>query len=466
MITATIGKTFLKAFNKREGTSLNAREFFDQYMFPLFFDHPKYFQWVQNSPFVQGITKQKPWFEPEERQEKLEQLHSKIAEGDRDASIAIGFPASETKEFATTSGLISDLELPMDEEEVYYSWIGGGLGLGVAGGYVILFDQPDILLCTYDGWRVYREFLNDPALKDKIRGNQVITWNGQWLTFRYSKNYRQNFDFNLLQGEEIFSVNEHKIEVNTVPWTRLYFSLSRQFPDSVLTGYVYSLGQTNKTAGFFPFHFQSGRRLYDIYQRLTGEAYQLQSASVFEQLFGLHIKRACELGAIGLQALEPKNLRKYFNDTTNLKLEPPNVKQKSGEKEEDYQKRKEDALKKDQDNLITYFTYKTWLIAMLTKNKEETSEYTQDLAEALHKYRANANKMDRKNRIDNLFSEKSKKGFLNVLTEMVSDAEEDILPKFKDLRDKVHLMSSEDFTYFTTLLKFDYAYQDRITKQF
>ncbi len=73
----------------------------------------------------------------DERKEKLGNLTAKIAAGDRDASVAIGFPASESAEFATTSGLVSDLDVAVTESDVYYSWIGAGLAIGVSGGYCI-----------------------------------------------------------------------------------------------------------------------------------------------------------------------------------------------------------------------------------------------------------------------------------------------------------------------------------------
>lgn len=44
-----------------------------------------------------------------ERKEKLNNFIEKINSGNVDASIAIGYPASEEKEYATTSGQISNL---------------------------------------------------------------------------------------------------------------------------------------------------------------------------------------------------------------------------------------------------------------------------------------------------------------------------------------------------------------------
>ena len=53
MIAATIGRKFLLAYNRKFGTHYDAKTFFTEQYFPLFFDHEKYMQWVTNSPFVQ-----------------------------------------------------------------------------------------------------------------------------------------------------------------------------------------------------------------------------------------------------------------------------------------------------------------------------------------------------------------------------------------------------------------------------
>lgn len=464
MFTSTVGKTFLQEYNKRNNKSYSAKEFFDKELFRLFFDDKKYLMWAQNSPFVQRISKKKPFFEPDERLENLAQFHEKIRRGDRDASIAIGYPASELKEFATTSGLITDIELTIEEEEVYLSWIGGTLSLGVSGGYALLFDNPEITYATFEGWQVYRKYLNDPVL-EKLRANQVLTWNGQWLTFRFGKDFKKDFNFNDFILRKAIEKSESIIEINTVEWSQLFFSLSNTFPAEALTAYVFALGQTNKTIGFIPFQLKSGRKLHQIYQELFPEDFAINKTD-FEALFGKHIKRACELGNIGLQALEPKNLSKYFADESNINLIKPNLNRKNNESDEDFEKRRTDILNKDRENVITFQTYKTWLIAMISKNKAEISDYTRDIAASLVKYREGARKLDRKNLLEKkLFATKRKTDFLEALIEIVKDdsVEMEIIEKIKDLRDRVHFMSQEDFGYFILLLKFDYAYQERIS---
>ncbi len=461
MIAATIGRTFLNAWNSKYQKEYSAKEFFENEYFPLFFDHPKYMLWIMNSPFVQMKKGQKPeLLTHEERLEKLNELQDKIDSGFRDASVAIGFPASEEKKFATTSGLVTDLNYQSDAEDVYLSWIGGGLGVGVAGGYSIFFDNPQVLLTLYEGWKVYRRLLNDPTL-DKLAGNKINSWNGQWLIF-FSIDYEENPDFGYLTNCGFFKQNEKEIVIDTIFWTKLYFTLSEKLSDETVIAYVYSLADTNKTIGFIPFRFMQGRSIFDIYKKLFGENDALKQKKDYENLFGIHIKRACELGAIGLQALEPKGLREFFDkakipDYSSVRLTP-----KDGEAPEVYIERQRKASQKDYENLISFRTYKTWLLAMITKNKQEDLHYSEEVAKALKRFRAGAKKTDRANLIQNvLLQAKTKKQFLDGLVTLIKDVDQELLETFKTLRDRIHLMTAEDFGYFVVLLKFDYAYQER-----
>lgn len=462
MIAATIGRTFLNAWNVKNSKGYTAKEFFEVEYFRLFFDHPKYMQWVTNSPFVQMKKGQKPeLLTHDERLEKLNDLHTIIEQGHRDASVAIGFPASEEKEFATTSGLVSDLNLNSDIEEVYLSWIGGGLGVGVAGGYSILFNHPQILLALYDGWEIYRKFLNDKTLT-KLAGNKINSWNGQWLNFVYSMEFEANPDFGYLTSFDFFKQDQKEIVINTIFWTKFYFNLSEKFSDESLIAYVYSLGQTNKTMGFIPFRFHQGRSILSIYKVLFGENDALKQKKDYENLFGIHIKRACELGSVGLQALEPQGLREYFDKSKMPSFSSLPIVGKSGESPEIFEERKKKANQKDYENTISFRTYKTWLLAMITKNKQEDLYYSEEVAKALKRYRADAKKRDRANLLENeLLQAKTKKQFIDGLATLIMDVDPLLLTTFKTLRDRVHLMTAEDFGYFVVLLKFDYAYQEK-----
>ena len=59
MITSNIGKIFLNAYNRKYQSNYDAKSFFIEKYYPLFFDSSKYLMWVQNSPFVQMKKGQK-----------------------------------------------------------------------------------------------------------------------------------------------------------------------------------------------------------------------------------------------------------------------------------------------------------------------------------------------------------------------------------------------------------------------
>ncbi len=522
MIATTIGRTFLNAYNKRFGENLSAKEFFKDNYLPLFYGSSKYMQWITNSPFVQGLSKdpkgvygirekikddndktlkfkskqnahdyfnkhvvsredylycyeEKISIKGIEFIKKLSDVEQrKIADSffekvkkaslsdQYDGSIAIGFPASEVEEFNTTSGQVTDLKLKFTEEEIYYSWIGNSLGVGVEGGYSIFFNHQDILLLIYEGWKVYRNLLDDKSFN--VNGRQIETWNGQWLCYRCNKYYDEDAGYYVFQNHDFFNIDKGVVKLNTVFWAKLFFNLSNNYDEISVTGYVYNYADTNKTLGFYPFYFSQAKKVLHFYKNLFGEQAALDDAQKYESLFGVRLKRACELGSIGLQALEPKDLRKYYGKNSNLKLIKPQVAQKKGESGEDYEIRKSNAEQKDYNNLITFKTYKTWLLAMITKNKEDSLHYTAEVAKALHEYKDDKKEKNnvRKNLVQSeLLTAKSKKPFLEALTTLIKDVDESNLEMFKSLRDKVHLMSAEDFGYFVVLLKFDYAFAER-----
>lgn len=520
MIAATIGQTFLNAWNTKNNKEYSSKEFFDKEFFRLFYDHPKYMQWITNSPFVQGLSSSikgnygisevvkddkgntlkfnskeelgeyiktkievRPDFleiikkststkgikflktlNSQERNILKEKFYEKVNNfnGKKyDGSIAIGFPAAEDNEFATTSGLVSDIEIPFSEAEVYLSWIGNGLSVGVDKGYTILFSSSEILLYIYEGWELYRRFLNDSTIK--LTGKQISTWNGQWLNYRLSFDYNDKADFNTLSSDiSFFNVDNGKVSVLTVKWPRLFFNLSQKFKNDSMLAYIFSIGKMNKTIGFLPFFLSQGKSYIKVYSDLFGQSEFLNDKRRCEELFDNKFDIACKYGAIGLQALEPKGLREFFGNVKmpNFKFTP--VVKKAEETDNSFEEQILKTKQKDYKNTILFRTYKTWLLAMITKNKQEDLHYSEEVAKALKKFRANASKRDRINLIENeLLKSKFKKQFLDGLAKLIKEVEPESIETFKNLRDKIHFMSTEDFGYFVVLLKFDYAYQER-----
>lgn len=446
MITTIIGKTFLKAYNEKVGKQYSAKDFFEKKYFELFFNHNKYLMTGGNSAFenpkISWEKMQKgimPYESAERRKERFNNFISKAGktEGILDMGIAPGYPAAEIT--APTSGQISDIEILNNEDDIYFSWMGAGLGIGVAGGYNLLIDDENILLEIYNGWQHYRKYLNDPSL-EKMRGNQINSWNGQWLTYKLSNSFVEDFDFSRLQSEGMVDINDSLIEVNTANWTNLFFSLSNFYPEKNITAYVYSFGQTNKTIGFIPIYLKSGTRLKDVWRQLYGNPEKFDNKE-FQSLYGMHIKRACELGSIGLHALRPEGLKKYMNESKNFTF-------------------------KKEEEIIIYQSYKTWLIAMLSKNKNEIKDYTNKIAKAILEYK-NAGKGNSRITLveEELFKSKSKKEFLDNLIVLCKTIDENDLDTLRDLKDDIHLMTNEEFGYLHTLIRFDYAYEKRISSQ-
>lgn len=442
MITTIVGRTFLKAYNQKYNQNYSAKGFFEKVYFELFFNHNKYLMSGGNSPFenpkISWEKMAKGILPYETREERIERLSRFIDKAENtgptlDMGIAPGFPAAENT--AITSGLVSDIRIKNDEDDIYFAWFGASLGIGVAGGLNLLINDPQITLETFEGWKFYRKYLNDPTL-EKLRGNQINSWNGQWLTYKLGNSFTNNFTFSDLEQEKIFKMDANLAEVDTVNWSNLFFSLSNQFPEKVLNAYIYSFGQTNKTIGFIPIYLKAGKRLKDTFKQLYHTEAPFSSKD-FQSLFGMHIKRACELGNIGLYALRPESLKKYMEDAKNISL-------------------------KNEEQLLIYQSYKTWLIAMISKNKEQIKDYTLELAKLILRYRNNAKGTTGKNLIEkDLFGAKSKRGFIDALTIMIPTLEGADLEALKNLKDEVHLMTNEEFGYFSTLLKFDYAFTEK-----
>ena len=428
MITATIGKIFLEAYNKKHGTNYDAKSFFVDVYYPLFFDSNKYLQWVTNSPFVQMKKGQKvETLTSDERMEKLQEFIAKVDESKSpDSSIAPGFPASEEKEFATTSGQVTNLDLSVSKDDYYLSWIGSSLGIGLQGGLSILFSNPEIMLDIYEGWKLYREALDE---NQKLKGNQVNTWNGQWLTHRYDKgNY---FAEHPMAGFNPFETSkEGMMSIATQTWTKLLIGITRQFSSPKMMGYVYSFGQTNTTLGFIPFNLEHIRRPIELYQRLFGE----DEGRKAEELWGTEkgLRACCQKGAIGIEAMQPKGLKQYMTADKGVKLP-----------------------KYDEKQIISFHTYQIWLLAML--NNQEMWDKSLEFAKALKSYAESGKKGRTTNsrQIDEVLGATNKRSFMEALSNIASDIAG--IESIQDIAMTVNSMPTDNVPYFLTLVRFHAA---------
>ena len=428
MITSNIGKIFLDAYNEEYGTSYDARTFFLEQFYPLFFDQNKYMMTAGNSPLENPklswddmIKGKKPFETPEQRKSRFEKLIKKIEESEADASIARGYASLDVT--ATTSGQVTDLKLPNSQEEIYTSWIGDALGIGVQGGFSILFSNKEILLDIFEGWKLYRTSLNETTM---LKGNQINTWNGQWLSHYYDP---REYDADMpLAGYNPFNVNKDGIiSIDTQTWTKILIGISKKYRNAQILGYIYSIGQTNATIGFIPFNLNQIRRPIHLYEKIFGMSNGRNAESLWGTAIGF--KTACTYGAIGIKAMEPKGLRDYVYKGKQPKAH-------------------------NYDN-INYNVYIIWIYAML--NNDELWEKSQELAELLNEASSDKDKSistKRKNLVETMLNATNKKQFIAAAAEVVSFIGK--IDEFKGIVKEIHGMPTDNVPYFLTLLRFQY----------
>ena len=428
MITSNIGKIFLDAYNEKYGTSYDARTFFLEQFYPLFFDQNKYMMTAGNSPLENPklswddmIKGKKTYETPEQRKCRFEKMIKKTDKSEADMSIARGYASLDIA--APTSGQVTDLKLPNSQEESYASWIGDALGVGVQGGFSILFSKKEILLDIFEGWKLYRKCLNETSM---LKGNQINTWNGQWLSHYYDP---REYDADMpLAGYSPYNTNKDGIiNIDTQTWTKILIAVSKKYRNSQILGYIYSIGKTNKTIGFIPFDLTQIRRPIHLYEKIFGMSDGRNAESLWGTAIGF--KTACTYGAIGIKAMEPKGLRDYVYKGKQPKAH-------------------------NYDN-INYNVYIIWIYAML--NNDELWEKSQELAKLLNEASSDKDKSistKRKNLVETVLNATNKKQFIAAATEVVSFI--DKKDEFKGIVKEIHGMPTDNVPYFLTLLRFQY----------
>lgn len=434
MITATIGKIFLEAYNKKYGTNYDAKSFFIDVYHPLFFDSNKYLQWVQNSPFVQMKGKQKvETLTENERKEKLQDFISKVEECRvPDASIAPAFPASEEKEYATTSGQVTNLKFATKKDDIFFSWIGSSLGIGLQGGLSILFSEEEILLDLFEGWKLYRNVVDE---NNNLKGNQVNSWNGQWLAHRYSRNFHPECP---MTEFDPFETTKEGMCVRTQSWTIILLGIARHMNMVKLMSYIYGFDSKRKlpyTMGFIPISLEGIRKPIDLYRKYFGM--NDNEGGKAESLWGTEygLKISCKLGYIGIKAMQPKGLIQYMTVIDNRK----SVK----------------LPKYEEKQVCNYKIYQIWLLAML--NNEELWTQSMEFAQLLQEFVSGDKKLStkRSNQVKSILESSSKKAFLSALGEIASDI--DPFSKIEENAKVVHMMPNDNVPYYLTLIRFHYA---------
>lgn len=440
MYTSTVGRIFLNAYNNKFQTNYTAKAFFTDVFVPLFFGYDKYMMTAGNSPLENPklswddmIKGKKPFESPERKKERIDKTLHKIETSPADSSIAIGYGVLD--ETSASASQITSMELPDNKDDIYLSWVGAGLGITVAGGLTVLFSDENILLDIFDGWNIYRNYLEKYPM---LKGNQVNSWNGLWISHRYSETYDEKRPSVGLNPTN--PLNEGLLNISTSPWLDVLWAIANRFKTVHTMGYIYKIDQTNSTIGFIPFRLAEIIKPYLFFEKIFGPADARQNNEKMKKIFGTNegLQKACQKGSIGIRAMEPKDLRTYMPGA----------------------KRKEIKCKNEEDK-ITFNIYLIWIIAML--NNEKMWDISQEFAKTLLEYEAGAPKGSRAraNNINQLLESSNSKLFINNLLPIIKDSDEDGKEKMSAIGKVIHEMPKDNYSYFNTLIKFHYALLDK-----
>ncbi|HWK02098.1 MAG TPA: hypothetical protein VNS58_00605 [Puia sp.] len=438
MYTSYIGKKFLKLYREKynKSNAYTARQFFDEILFPLFFDDEKHLMHVGNSPFFQKPKESDVIKYGKKSLAQYNNLINAIEIEPPNMAIYVGFAAKDVE--GTTSGQLTSIDFKTDAEEMYASWIGEGLGIGVSGGYVMLIDEEKVLFSLFNGWIQYRKYLQQtPHLKDK----QIETWNGHWLCHSFQNNFDLNHPMDNFKVE--IAEVQGKIAISTQNWSKVIFALSKKYANTTLIAYAYNLSQTNTTLGFINLCLPDIRRLYELRDKIFINQSEVilkdEEIEKLETFF--NFRSACKMGTIGLKALEPSKLREYM---------PRNSM--------DYAQGK-DFKFSDDNSYYIYSLYKLWIIAML--NKTELLQLASGVATALLEFENQPNNRGKKDLVT--LSEEVKEAsnlrvFIEKLT-AVLDKKPENAQTFRSVVEQTLKMPSDNFPLFSTLIRFEYTYQ-------
>jgi hypothetical protein len=440
MYTSYIGKKFLKIYREKynKPDDYSARQFFDEELFPIFFNDDRHLMHVHGSTFFQAVGKKDLKKDESEHLFRLNRLHIDIENSKYSGSTFVGYAAGKIDQ--PTSGQLTSLDCKIDSEEVYASWIGQGLSIGLSGG-LILIAEMEILWKLFKGWEYYRKHIfQTPHLK----GRQIETWNGHWLCHTLSRNFNDvrpldSFQLPTSQSDEEKGV----ISIPTQDWIKIIFALARKYPNKTITSYSYFLGKMNTTLGFINFYLPDVRRLYDLKDRifLSEEDILLNYDDIEKLETFFTFKNACKLGTIGLKALEPAKLREFMPKGSV-----------------DYAQGKEYKFS-DDNSYLSYQLYKIWIIAML--NKTELLQLASDVSAALLNFENapnNRGKKDLATLSEAVRTSTNIKAFIDKLTGILEEKPENA-DVFKNVVNQVVPMPSDNFPLFVTLIRFEYTYQ-------
>jgi hypothetical protein len=437
MYTSYIGKKFLKLYREKEKKphDYSAKQFFDEVFFPLFFDDEKHLMHVHGSTFFQAVSPNSLINGEKESIFRLNRLREDIKNNRLSGSTYVGYAAGGVS--ATTSGQVTNLDYSPNEEEIYSSWIGQALGIGISGGFVMLLQEDEILISLFEGWKYYRQYLRQtPNVKNK----QIETWNGQWLSHLLSDDFNEDRPF------DGFSVEITEVQGNmaipTKAWSMVIFALTKRFQGKI-TAYAYNLSQTNTTLGFINIYLPEIEYLYELKDKLFLDKSEvvLNRKQISELETFYNFKSACKMGTIGLKAIEPRGLREFMPKGSV-----------------DFAQGK-DFKFSDENSFQIFQLYQIWITAML--NKTELLQLASDVAKTLIDLESKQSGREQTKTTQNRTSKevmesKTIKDFIDGLVEVINNDNADI---FKNVVEQILKMPSDNFPLFNTLIRFEYSYQ-------
>ncbi len=432
MYVSHIGKRFVTIYNEKNKTNLTAKQFFDTVLFPCFYDNERYLQSAANTTLFQLIA-QKKTKDPVARLQGKKDLEAKIekyakGESDPEMSFAIGYASADV--MGTTSGQVTNMKLPLDEEDMYASWIGAGFGMGLQGGLSILIDNETVLQAIFEGWAIYRKFVDETDNID----NKIESWNNVWIAHRFSEDYnpRHPGAFNPFTGSKTGGA-----EIKRTSWVKTMFALALKMPNLTVNAYVYSLGQMNKTIGFVQIRLPDFSMMWELCSSLFKNESGLavsKLSDIYETEFVF--STACErYSLIGLEAIRPKDLKKFM----------PGYADKSLPK-----------LKSDKDSITSYYIYQLWIIAML--NNKELLELAGKTAHSLKEFAGGGErgKKDRTNAIESLLGSRNRKEFIDNINKIL-EIDKSVKDICSELVNTIMLdIAPDNIPLFITLLRFKY----------
>jgi hypothetical protein len=186
------------------------------------------------------------------------------------------------------------------------------------------------------------------------------------------------------------------------------------------------------------------RKPYDLYSKYFGTTNNIRVESLFGTAVGF--TKACQMGVIGVNALEPKGFRDCLDKGIIPKYNDS-----------------------DEEKKINFNTYLIWILAML--NNEQLWELSREIATTLSEYskkkssitspvQKSGGKTERSREVDTLLSAVNKKQFIDGLTVIVNGSEN--VDKLIQIAETINIMPVDNVPYFLTLIRFQFSVINKI----